>query len=433
VRVASDEGVEGPVDRAHAELQQRLALKLLEPAADAVVAQLGADGQHIGPVDQPSVLDAGDAEDEADGPVPGVEGARSHAAQALADLEDSGRDALAEVGAPRLVLQGDAGGEVIVGVEMPDVQPVGRSEARGGGRRRGGLAMGHLGIRQGIQSAHPHQRPGALRCTRLCTHYSPPLTRSDLKCIGRPSPCCGSSPCVRAVCPLRPGAQLRPPPPPLPKRSPSTCNRSSIAPNTAARASASRSTIWTPRPRCSPSMATSCSSPAPRPSWSRKGPASRSSVASTGAILASIAPARPARIARCPAPSCARRAAAPTSPDASVPRARSPSRASMTPTVTAYVAIVNQATTAACDSQPEIRWASDSAGPDGSRTVTVTGRMPAGKPVWLFSYAVPQPSRFAEVVLVEALHGRGVHVAVSPLGVRHDFKALASAYTPDNL
>src|SRR5437588_693889 len=42
-------------------------------------------------------------------------------------------------------------------------------------------------------------------------------------------------------------------------------------------------------------------------------------------------------------------------------------------------------------------------------------------------------SLFAEVVLVEALHGRGVHVAVSPLGVRHDFTALASAYTPDNL
>src|SRR5207237_331750 len=326
------EGVEGPVDRAHAELQQRLALKLLEPAADAVVAQLGADGQHIGPVDQPSVLDAGDAEDEADEPLPGVEGARSHAAQALADLEDSGRGALAEVGAPRLVLQGDAGGEVIVGVEMPDVQPVGRSEARGGGRRRGGLAMGHLGIRQGIQSAHPHQRPGALRCTRLCTHYSPPLTRSDLKCIGRPSPCCGSSPCVRAVCPLRPGAQLRPPPPPLPRRSPSACSRSSIASNTAARALASRSTIWTPRQRCSRSMPTSCSSPAPRPSCSPKGPASSCWAPTTGSTPASIVPARSARTARWPATSCWWRAATPTSPAVSVPTAPSLSRTRITPT-----------------------------------------------------------------------------------------------------
>ena len=101
--------------------------------------------------------------------------------------------------------------------------------------------------------------------------------------------------------------------------------------------------------------------------------------------------------------------------------------------VTAYVRFVNQATTAPADSTPEIRWAADSAAPDGSHTVTVAGRMPAGKPAWLFSYAVPQPSRFAEVVLVEALARRGVRVPVSPFGVRHDFKALAAAYTPDNL
>ena len=101
--------------------------------------------------------------------------------------------------------------------------------------------------------------------------------------------------------------------------------------------------------------------------------------------------------------------------------------------VTAYVRFVNQATTAPADSTPEIRWASDSAAPDGSHTVTVAGRMPAGKPAWLFSYAVPQPSRFAEVVLVEALKARGVRVVERPAGVRHDFKALASAYTPDNL
>ena len=100
---------------------------------------------------------------------------------------------------------------------------------------------------------------------------------------------------------------------------------------------------------------------------------------------------------------------------------------------TSYVRFVNQATTSVADSQPEIRWASDSAAPDGSHTVTVAGRFPAGKPAWLFSYAVPQPSRFAEVVLVEALKARGVRVDVSPAGVRHDFKALASAYTPENL
>src|ERR1043166_1192229 len=73
------------------------------------------------------------------------------------------------------------------------------------------------------------------------------------------------------------------------------------------------------------------------------------------------------------------------------------------------------------------------AAPAGSPPCAVAGGMPAGKPAWLFSYAVPQPSRFAEVVLVEALARRGVRVPVSPFGVRHDFKALAAAYTPDNL
>ncbi len=101
--------------------------------------------------------------------------------------------------------------------------------------------------------------------------------------------------------------------------------------------------------------------------------------------------------------------------------------------LTAYVRFVNRATTVASDSQPEIRWAKDSGGPDGTHTVTVTGTMPAGKPAWLFSYAVPQPSRFAEVVLVEALRAQGVRVDVSPAGVPHDFKAMAAAYTPDNL
>src|SRR5207237_10424025 len=95
--------------------------------------------------------------------------------------------------------------------------------------------------------------------------------------------------------------------------------------------------------------------------------------------------------------------------------------------VTAYVRFVNQATTAASDSQPEIHWASDSAGPDGSHTVTVAGRMPAGKPAWLFSYAVPQPSRFAEGVVVEALRGGGVRVAGDPRGARDDSTALRSA------
>jgi PBP4 family serine-type D-alanyl-D-alanine carboxypeptidase len=101
--------------------------------------------------------------------------------------------------------------------------------------------------------------------------------------------------------------------------------------------------------------------------------------------------------------------------------------------VTSYVRFVNQATTGAPNSKPEIRWASDSTAPDGSHIVSVTGSVPAGKPPMLFSYAVPQPSRFAEVTLVEALRTRGVRVASSSAGVSRDFKALSSLYTPDRV
>ena len=82
---------------------------------------------------------------------------------------------------------------------------------------------------------------------------------------------------------------------------------------------------------------------------------------------------------------------------------------------TTYVRFVSQATTASADSQPHIRWSNDVTNPDGSHTVTVTGTMPAGKPAVLFSYAVPEPSRFAQVALVMALDEKGVRAALPPL------------------
>ena len=100
--------------------------------------------------------------------------------------------------------------------------------------------------------------------------------------------------------------------------------------------------------------------------------------------------------------------------------------------VTSYVRFINHATTASADSTPFIRWSSDVAGPDGSHTVTVTGHMPAGKPAILFSYAVPSPSRFAQVTLVEALRANGVTVALPPPADKPDFTALAASYTDAN-
>jgi D-alanyl-D-alanine carboxypeptidase/D-alanyl-D-alanine-endopeptidase (penicillin-binding protein 4) len=100
---------------------------------------------------------------------------------------------------------------------------------------------------------------------------------------------------------------------------------------------------------------------------------------------------------------------------------------------TAYVRFVNHATTGSADSKPFIRWSADSTNPDGSHTVTVTGTMPAGKPGILYSYAVPEPSRFAQVVLVEALREKGIQVATGGPAPKPDFHALSSSYVPANV
>jgi D-alanyl-D-alanine carboxypeptidase/D-alanyl-D-alanine-endopeptidase (penicillin-binding protein 4) len=99
---------------------------------------------------------------------------------------------------------------------------------------------------------------------------------------------------------------------------------------------------------------------------------------------------------------------------------------------TAYVTFINKATTGAADSRPDINWASDSTAPDGSHVVTVTGSMPAVKPSILFSYAVPEPTRFAEVTFAEALREQGVRAAVDRPGTPTDLKALAASYTDAN-
>jgi PBP4 family serine-type D-alanyl-D-alanine carboxypeptidase len=97
---------------------------------------------------------------------------------------------------------------------------------------------------------------------------------------------------------------------------------------------------------------------------------------------------------------------------------------------TSYVRFVNTSTTGPADSRPRIRWSSDVKESDGSRTVTIAGTFPAGKPAILFSYAVPEPSRFAQVALVEALRERGITVDMPPAAAEHDFKPMLASYTP---
>ena len=100
---------------------------------------------------------------------------------------------------------------------------------------------------------------------------------------------------------------------------------------------------------------------------------------------------------------------------------------------TSYVTFVNRATTGKADSEPEIRWTSDTRNADGSHTVTITGTFPAGKPAILFKYSVPEPSRFAEIVFTEALREKGIAIEAGSATEARDVKKLSAAYIQDQL
>ncbi len=100
---------------------------------------------------------------------------------------------------------------------------------------------------------------------------------------------------------------------------------------------------------------------------------------------------------------------------------------------TAYVQFVNHATTGTADSKPEINYDSGALQPDGTRTVTITGNLPLDRAPAMYPYAVPEPARFAAVVLTEALRKRNVEVAHIDPPPPTDFKALAAHYDDAHL
>jgi N-acyl-D-amino-acid deacylase len=100
---------------------------------------------------------------------------------------------------------------------------------------------------------------------------------------------------------------------------------------------------------------------------------------------------------------------------------------------TAYAQFINQATTGAPDSKPDIKFASDTASAEGKRTVTITGTVALGKPSILFSYDVPQPTRFAEIAFAQTLAEEGIGLTSGSVTARPDFKKMAGAYTAENL
>ncbi len=100
---------------------------------------------------------------------------------------------------------------------------------------------------------------------------------------------------------------------------------------------------------------------------------------------------------------------------------------------TSYVQFINQAKTGKADSKADLNYINEKTNPDGTRSVTLAGNLPLGKPFGMNAYSVPEPSRFAETVLVEALKQAGVNARLPAPTEKFDFKSLAANYTPENL
>jgi PBP4 family serine-type D-alanyl-D-alanine carboxypeptidase len=116
------------------------------------------------------------------------------------------------------------------------------------------------------------------------------------------------------------------------------------------------------------------------------------------------------------------------------PGARTGAAAVITPApVTSYVRIVNDIHTGAPGSAPTIDFANDTADAAGLRTVKVIGTVPAGGPPTLYAYRVPDPTRFAEITLTEALRERGVLTTQTGAPGTVDFKSLSASYSPGNM
>ena len=76
-----------------------------------------------------------------------------------------------------------------------------------------------------------------------------------------------------------------------------------------------------------------------------------------------------------------------------------------------------------------MRYNSDDVDADGKHTVILAGSVPVGGPSILWTYKVPEPSRFAEIVFAEALKEKGVTAESRVAAEKPDFMALAASYT----
>jgi N-acyl-D-amino-acid deacylase len=114
------------------------------------------------------------------------------------------------------------------------------------------------------------------------------------------------------------------------------------------------------------------------------------------------------------------------------PTEKSPVQLKISPE-TAYVTIINQATTGKAGSKTSLNYDDEKLNADGTRSVTLTGSLAlAAKPA-MASYPVPEPSRFATRVLTEALKTEGITSLPTSSADKIDFKALSANYKPENI
>jgi N-acyl-D-amino-acid deacylase len=100
---------------------------------------------------------------------------------------------------------------------------------------------------------------------------------------------------------------------------------------------------------------------------------------------------------------------------------------------TAYVTINNQAKTGKAGSKTSLNYGEEKLNPDGTRNVALSGSMAVDAKARMASYAVPEPSRFAATVLMEALKEQGIMSTLAAPADKIDFKALATNYKPENV
>ena len=99
---------------------------------------------------------------------------------------------------------------------------------------------------------------------------------------------------------------------------------------------------------------------------------------------------------------------------------------------TSYVRIINQATTGKAGSQTKLEYGEEKQNADGTRAATLTGSIALGAKPTMSAYPVPEPSRFAATVLMEALKEQGISARIAAPGETVDFKKLAASYTAEN-